>query len=577
MIFSNLCQYFEKISQTTSRLKITELLADLFKKLSSEEIGNTVYLLQGRLGPLYEKLDFGIAEKLIIKSCVLALNIDQKLFEKKYKQIGDLGETVFLLKKEIVSFEKKDFGINEIFNQLLRLAKASGQGSQDFKTGLLADLIRRSDPLSGKYLVRIPLGILRLGFSDMTVLDGLSWMISGDKSLRSKIEKGYHVRPDLGFIAKTVKDKGVDALAKLEPKIFTPIIMMRAERLSSAEEILKKIGESAVEPKYDGFRLQIHYRKGGFENQLDEIRLFSRGLEDVTYMYPDIVEGVKKEIKSDAIIFEGEAIGYNPKEKKFLPFQETVQRKRKFNINKMSKEIPLKLFVYELLYLDGKSYLNIPFRKRREVMERLINKDKDIEKNSIFLTPTEICNNAEKINNLFDQAVNNNLEGIIAKKLDGIYQAGARGWNWIKFKQSYSSRLNDTIDGLVMGYDLGKGKRTSFGIGAFLVGIYDQKNDRFLTVAKIGTGLTDEEWKSLKVKSQRLKVKSKPENYIVDKQMKCDVWVAPSIVVEIRADEITHSPVHTAGYALRFPRLERFRDDKNLQEVTTLEELKKNF
>jgi DNA ligase-1 len=340
--------------------------------------------------------------------------------------------------------------------------------------------------------------------------------------------------------------------------------------LSSGEEIIKKIGRCLIEPKYDGFRLQIHY-------QDKKVRLYSRSLEDVTYMYPDIVFSVEKEIKAKEIIFEGEAIGYNQKTSKFLPFQETVQRKRKFNIEEKVKEVPLKLFVFELLYLNGENYLNQHYLARRKKLEIIIKSDKNIKDNNILLAPTELISDAQKINTLFSKAVDQGLEGIIAKKINGIYQPGARGWNWIKFKKSYASKINDTVDCLIIGYDLGKGKRTGFGIGAFLVGVYDEKNDRFVTVAKIGTGLTDEEWKKLRLQSAKFKIKNKPKNYFVDKMMECDVWLAPAIVVEIRADEISKSPVHTAGLALRFPRLERFREDKKPEETTTLKEIKEIF
>jgi DNA ligase-1 len=570
MKFSQLAVYFEKIEATSSRLKITQQLADLFGRLNEEEIDKTIYLFQGRLGPLFEKIDFGMAERLIIKAACSALSIERRFFENKFHQIGDLGKTIEEFKKQFPSLEKTDFSITEIYQHLLRLATAAGTGSQELKLNILADLIRRLDPLSARYLVRIPLGVMRMGFSDMTVLDALSWLIKGDKSLRAQIQAAYHVRPDLGFIAKTLKKSGITGLKKITPKIFTPIIMMRAERLSSGEEIIKKIGHCLIEPKYDGFRLQIHY-------QDKKVRLYSRSLEDVTYMYPDIVFSVEKEIKAKEIIFEGEAIGYNQKTNKFLPFQETVQRKRKFDIEEKAKEVPLKLFVFELLYLNGESYLNQHYLARRKKLETIIKSDKNIKDNNILLAPTELVTDAQKINTLFSKAVDQGLEGIVAKKINGIYQPGARGWNWIKFKKSYASKINDTIDCLIMGYDLGKGKRTGFGIGAFLVGVYDEKNDRFVTVAKIGTGLTDEEWKQLKVQSVKLKVKNKPNNYFVDKMMECDVWLEPAIVVEIRADEISKSPVHTAGLALRFPRLERFRQDKKPEETTTLKEIKEIF
>jgi DNA ligase I, ATP-dependent (dnl1) len=451
-------------------------------------------------------------------------------------------------------------------------------------------LIRQLDSLSCRYLVRIPTGVLRLGFSDMTILDALSWMEKGDKSLRKMIENAYHVRPDLGYISRLIKEKGASSLKNISPQVFTPILMMKAERLSSAKEILEKIGRCAVESKYDGFRLQIHYSK-----EKNQVRIFSRNLEEVSSMYPDIVFGAKKEIKAKNIIFEGEAIGFDPQTGNFLPFQETVQRKRKYDIEEKSKEIPLKLFAYELLYLNDKNFIHLPFEERRKNLEKVISQKKDLFKETIILSPQNIVGEEKKLEFLFDEAVTRGLEGIVAKKLDGIYQPGARGWNWIKFKRSYSSKIEDTIDCLVMGYDIGKGKRASFGIGAFLVGVFDEENDTYVTVAKIGTGLSDEEWRALYQKCQKVRVKDKPKNYLVDKMMECDLWVAPQIVVEIRADEITRSPVHTAGrkmkltktgqaeevdipgFALRFPRLERFRDDKNPNEVTTVLELEKLY
>ncbi|MEK7078816.1 MAG: ATP-dependent DNA ligase, partial [Patescibacteria group bacterium] len=261
----------------------------------------------------------------------------------------------------------------------------------------------------------------------------------------------------------------------------------------------------------------------------------------------------------------------------FLPFQDTVQRKRKYDIAEKALEIPLKLFCFELLYADGVNFIHSPFIERRKRLEEIIQTTKNISKDTVLIAPHELISEGVKIELNFEDAIARGLEGIIAKKLDGIYQPGARGWNWIKFKRSYSSKIEDTIDCVVMGYDAGKGKRTDFGIGAFLVGVYDNKQENYVTIAKIGTGLTDMEWKELKVKSSKLKVNNKPEEYFVDKGMKCDVWVNPSIVVEIKADEITKSPIHTAHLALRFPRLERFRDDKKADDTTTLSEMESMF
>ena len=568
MYFSRLATYFERIESKRSRLEITHILAELFNELSADEIGQTVYLLQGRVAPLFEKTEFGMAEKTVIKSIVSSLNIDRPYFEKENHRLGDVGKTVEEFKKQYVSFEEREMTINEVFLELERLAKCTGDGSNELKVGILSGLIRQLDSKSCRYLVRIPQGLMRLGFSDMTIIDAYSWMLSGTKQYRPEIEAAYHVRPDLGFIGKLIKENGMEGIKRVTPQIFTPIIMMRAERLSSGEEIVKQIGMCAIEPKYDGFRLQIHYKK-----KSGEVRLYSRNLEDVSYMYPDIVMGVQQEIQAEEIIFEGEAIGYNPQTHIFLPFQETVQRKRKYGIEEKAKEIPLKLFVFELLYYNGISYINDPFTKRREMLEKVISKKNTPEKNTTILAPHELLSDASIIEKNFDDAVAEGLEGIIAKKLDGTYRPGARGWNWIKFKRSYSSKIHDTVDCLVMGYDTGKGKRTDFGMGAFLAGIYDEKEETFKTVSKIGTGLTDDEWREMKTRCNKLQTKKKPKEYIVDKTLEVDMWVNPGIVVEIKADEITQSPIHTAKYALRFPRLVRFRDDKSKTDVTTFSEI----
>lgn len=577
MKFSKLATFFERIEKTSSRIEMTQILAELYKELAPEELEKTVYLLQGRVVPAYEKIEFGMAEKTVVKAVISALSLDKSYFEAENRKLGDVGKTTEAFKKQYISFEAKDLTVLEVFHELYRMATASGNGSQEIKINILSLLVRQLDPLSCRYVVRIPAALLRLGFSDMTVLDAYSWMLSGDKSFRLQIEQAYHVRPDLGFIGRIIKEKGIKELSSITPKLFTPIIMMRAERLSSGDEIVKQIGECAIEPKYDGFRLQIHYKKNLKSNLNDqiqnEVRLYSRSLEDVTYMYPDIVAGVKKEIKADEAIFEGEAIGFDPHTGAFLPFQETVQRKRKYDIEAKAKEIPLKLFTFELLYCNGINYIHKPFIERRGELEKIVKASGQVALDSIVLAPHQLMNEGKTIEEQFEKAIGEGLEGIIAKKLDGVYQPGARAWNWIKFKRSYSSKINDTIDCVVMGYDAGKGKRTDFGIGAFLVGLYDDQMGQYKTVAKIGTGLTDEEWKELKSKIQNLRSKIIPKNYLVDKQMFCDEWVSPQVVVEIRSDEITKSPIHSAGYAFRFPRLERFRDDKKPEDATTLREL----
>ncbi|MFA9289063.1 MAG: ATP-dependent DNA ligase, partial [Weeksellaceae bacterium] len=544
--------------------------------------------LQGRVSPQYIPLNFGMAEKMVLKAVSQMFQIDADVLLKRFQKTGDIGTIVQEIKADQPSLLTKELSVQQVFDALVDMAKSSGAGSQDKKLQQLAHLIAELDPLSARYVSRIPVGALRLGFSDMTILDGLSWMILGDKTAKTQLQRAYLVRPDLGHIAYVVKHAGLDKVAEITPEVFTPILMMRAERLSSGEEIVDKIGECAVESKYDGFRLQIH-KKG------KEVRMYTRGLEDATHMYPDVVEGVLKQIKADTIIFEGEAIGFDPASQTFLPFQETVQRKRKYGVEEKAKEMPLKLFAFELLYLNDASLLIEPYVLRQTELAKAIKVTGDVAIDTLIPAGHTVVKDAKHLELLFDDAITKGLEGIIAKKLDGIYQPGARGWNWIKFKRSYSSKIDDTIDCVVMGYDVGKGKRADFGIGAFLVGVYDATQDKYVTVAKIGTGLTDDEWRELQKRLHKLHSTHLPAMYEVDKMMTCDLWATPEIVVEIKADELTRSTIHTAGrvmkasksgstfdveepgYALRFPRLQRFRDDKQPQDATTLKEVQKMF
>lgn len=572
MYFSQLAVYFKKLEETSSRLDMTRILADLFTHTSADEIDKVCYLLQGRVTPPYERNEFGLADRLVLKSFVSAFAIEEATVRKKFKELGDLGKTVEYYRSHAHSqklFHKNiQLTVKDIFEQIYKLSQQQGGGSQEVKLSIVADMLENLDALSCRYLVRMLVGNMRLGFSDMTVLDALSWVLKGDKSLRKDIERAYNVIPDMGALAAVIKSKGIAGLKNIQPKVGTPILMARAERVGSPAEILEKMDKCAIEPKYDGFRLQVHLDKH------KNVRIFSRNLEDVAYMYPDIAEAVKKELKAEQFIVEGEAIGYNFEKGTYLPFQETVQRKRKYNIAQKSKEVPLRLFLFDLLYLNGHSYLEKPYSQRRSTLSSLIHKH---ERATLEVATEEVVSTAEKIEALFTEAVSRGLEGIMAKKLDGKYEAGARGFNWIKFKRSYASSLKDTVDVVIMGYDCGKGKRTSFGIGAFLVGVYDPKHEKYLTVSKIGTGLTDEEWRDIRRKADLYKVKEIPREYRVEKLMEVDTWIRPHLVVEIRADEISRSPMHSAKLALRFPRLERFRPDKKPTDSTTLAELEKLF
>jgi len=579
--------YLNKLEQTTSRNEITRILASLFKKTSAKEIDKVCYLSLGSLTPAFRGIEFNIAEKTITKTIALAFNLPTEKVVSEFKQVGDLGKTAFNLRKKQKGPTRK-ITINKIYNALLEITQETGGGSQERKIKLMAQLIQRVNPNFLKYLARIPTGKLRLGFSETTILDALSWMEKGDKSLRPQIENAYNVAADIGLIAKVFKTKGPKGLKNIRAKPGIPILPARAGRLPTAEKIIQKLGECAAEPKFDGFRVQIHVdrhqkspsvldnKQNSFLTVRNEslVQIFSRNLENTTRMFPDIVKGCRKlllhKTELECCIFDCEAIGYNPKTKKFLPFQETAQRKRKYDIARLSKEVPLLVFVFDLLLYNGQSFLQKPFRKRREILEQIL----DIKNPILKLAPQKLINNPNRLQKEFYKAAGRGLEGLMCKKLDSAYQAGARNFNWVKYKKSMESKLVDTLDCLIMGYYRGKGKRAKFGIGAFLVGIYDKRKDRFNTIAKIGTGLTDSQWRQMRKKCDHIKVNKKPKQYLVNKSLAPDVWCQPVIVVEIQADEITKSPVHAAagGFALRFPRLKKFRA-KNPKDTTSDKEL----
>jgi DNA ligase-1 len=597
MLIKDFAQYLQKLEQTASRNQMTEILVQLFRSLDLNEIKVAVYLALGELEPPYKGKKFQMGEKLVIKAIAKAVSLDLKQVEQEYKKLGDLGEVILKLKLKAgeKGFEKKDnFTVLEVYQKLYQISEISGKGAIEQKINVLAEILKEIDPLASKFIARIPLGALRLGFSDATILDALSVLEAGDKSLRKKIERAYNVSADIGLIAQKFINEKIKGIDKINIQVGIPIRMAGAERLPNAQKIIEKLGTCAVEPKYDGFRVQIHKKtqdeksemgnltkKQKLLNNEPQINIYSRNLENVTEMFPDIVK-MTKDLPQNEIIFEGEAIGYNPDTGEFLPFQETMQRKRKYDIDLFSKNIPLKVFVYDLLYLEGKNIFQMPYQNRRKIMESVFSLD---ETKQIVLTPMHIISDAKILEEKFNQYLAQGLEGVVVKKLEAPYQAGARGFHWVKLKRAMKGELADTVDCLVMGYYVGRGKRSDFGIGAILVGVYDEKSQSFKTVAKIGTGFSDDEWRQIKKMIDEIKINQKPKEYDVAKELIPDVWAKPKIVIEIQADEITKSPIHTAlkdyfkdnGLALRFPRMVRFRDEKEPNQATSTKELLKLF
>ncbi len=562
MRFQALAVYVQKLENTPSRNAMTEILADLFSHAEIEEIGELCYLLQGRVAPLYEAIEFGIADKLMIRAIAHTYKITDADVTALFKKYGDLGTAA----EKIAGDKKRDAGysIHEVFEHLKAIALMGGEGSQEQKIEALSDLFIHSDSLSVRYLVRIPLDKLRLGFSDMTMIDALSWMLTADKSHKGVIEAAYEVRPDLGYIATQIKKHGIQGVSHVKPVVGAPILAALCQRLKNAEEMITKMGEVDVEPKYDGVRTQIHFFR---KNGMHFVSSFSRNLENTTAMYPEL-EKIAGQIDADSVILDSEAVGFDEKMHRIIPFQETMTRKRKHNIVGATQSVPLRFFVFDILEKDGEDLMGVPLSKRRDILEHTIAKG-----SILSVSPHIVTDNIQTLRTYHAEQIASGLEGVVVKKWEAVYEPGRRGYTWVKFKEENKvGKLADTVDAVVMGYYKGEGKRTGFGIGAFLVGV--KKGESFVTMTKIGTGVTDDLWKEMKVLFEANASKEQPKEYTnVDKTFIPDVWIIPKIVVEIAADDITKSPSHGAQFALRFPRLVRIRTDKSAQQITTVSEL----
>jgi len=552
MKISEFSEYLEKLEKTSSRLEITRILSELFKATPTTEIDKVVYLSLGILAPNYESVLLNLAEKMMLRVIAKAYNVPDEKVKEEYKKVGDVGTVA----QNLCRGRGTGLSVNEVYEKLVAIANDNGEGSQDRKVEKTADLLKDLDPLSVRFVSRIPVGRLRLGFSEKTVIDALS---SASKFSSKEIEDAYNIRPDIGYVAKLVKEGNIKSV---KPQVGVPVVPMLAARLNSTTEMIKKMGEVSVEPKFDGLRIFIHYRKPNY------IKIFTRNMNSIDInTFPELLS-VGKYIKADEVILDSEAIGVDTKRAMFLDFQKTIQRRRKHNVEKSSEEIPLQFQVFDILLVNGKSFIDIPYIERRKVLEKTV-----VNGGLLRVDENTITEDPEVISRMHRKYLGMGLEGVVVKKANGMYVSGRTGWNWVKMKEveGQSGRLSDTVDCVVMGYSVGKGKRSGFGIGQFIVGVKD--GDTFKTVTKVGTGLTDEQFRELNTRLKKIEVKEKPKEYEVNKDLFPDYWVIPKVVVELAADEITVSPKHTSGLALRFPRLVRFRDDKDANGATTLKEL----
>ena len=564
---------YEKIEATTKRLEMTDLLVDLLKKTPKNVIAKVVYLTQGKLYPDFVGLEIGVAEKLAIKALARASGRSQSEIEEDLQKSGDIGETAqkLLAKKKQTTFFQKTLTAQHVYATLDKMAKTSGSGAVDSKMALLAGLLSDASPREAKYIMRTVTSKLRLGIADMTVLDALAIAYGGGKESRELIERAYNISSDLGRVANVVAEKGLAGIEKFQVVVFEPIRPMLAERLSSPEEILEKLdGKCVAEYKYDGERVQAH-KKG------NEVVLYSRRMERISDQYPDAVELVRENVNAEEAILEAECVAVDIETRELLPFQELMHRRRKYGVKEAMEQYPVSLFMFDALYVDGKDLTLEAYPLRRTLLEKTLKESDRVKAAKQMKTGS-----VKELEEFFEEAIEDGCEGLICKSVgaDSVYQAGARGWMWIKYKRDYKSEMTDTVDLVVVGAFHGRGKRAG-AYGALLLAAYNRETDTFETVTKLGTGFTDEDLKKLPELLREHVVPRKPSR--VQSTLAADVWFEPKVVLEVLGAEITLSPIHVcalgsirkgSGLAIRFPRFRgKYRTDKAAEDATSAAEV----
>ncbi|MDG6898437.1 MAG: ATP-dependent DNA ligase [Nitrososphaerota archaeon] len=572
MKYSVIAEYYSRLEGISSRNEMTEVLASLLKATPKSELASLVYLTQGKLRPDYEGVEVGLAEKMTLRALTSATGLGPDTVYKAYVKLGDIGSAAeeLLEEKAQGTLFSEALTLERVYETLLRISRQSGEGSVELKQRELVSLLNDASPREARFIMRTVTGELRLGVADYTVLDACALAFLGAKSERPALERAYNVHPDLGFVVSSAASKGTAGVEEVKLEVGVPIRPMLAERLNSPQAIIEKMGGKAVAAEYklDGERLQIH-KKGS------DVRLFSRRLEVITSHYPDAVELVKKNASAKNLIAEAEVVAINEDTGEYLPFQELMHRRRKYGIEEAMGQYPVALNFFDLLLAEARNYTEEAYSVRRSKLEAIIKATERMR-----VVPAIRSSDPEEIERFMEEAIENGCEGLVVKDLKSTYRAGAREFAWIKLKREYRSELTDTIDLPIIGAFHGKGRRAG-AYGTYLLAAYDERRKMFTSVAKIGTGFSDEDLREIPRALKPFQSSVKPSD--VESKLKPDVWFKPHVVIEVIAAELTLSPIHTAamgsirpgaGISLRFPKFTgKIRSDKRVEDATTVDEI----
>jgi DNA ligase-1 len=575
MQFADLTAAYERLEGTPKRLEMRTILADLFRPLHPPELDRVLYLSQGMLRPEYEGVELGVADSLARRAVGLATHTPEPEVGRRTKEAGDLGTVVAQLLTEQTRLASDDpLTVAHVYGEFTRIAEAKGAGSQETKVRVLTELLGRATPVEAKFLVRFVLGTLRVGVREMTILDALAVVFAdGSKAARTRIEAAFNLSSDLGLVAGALVDGGLDGLAAIHLEVGRPVRPMLAEREPTLAAVLERMGgRAAVEYKYDGLRVQAHVAADG------TVRLFSRRLEETSAQFPELVRELPKAILARPTIVEGECVPIDAETDEIQPFQEVSRRRgRKHDLAQAETEIPVCLFLFDVLLAGGTAVWEQDFPERRARLDALVRPT-----DRVRLATQRTIATVDEATAFVDEAVAAGGEGLMAKSVapGSGYRAGARGYWWIKYKRDYTVGLTDSIDGVVVGGFAGRGRRAGH-FGAFLLAAYDAKRDRFESFCKVGTGFDDAALADMPRRLESYRSTEKPSG--VESGLTPDVWFRPGVVLEVRGAELTLSPIHPAGlgavrsgvgFALRFPRFTgRVREEKAATDATTTAEL----
>jgi DNA ligase 1 len=572
MKYEVVAEAYRDLEQASGRLMLIDRLALLLAQTPQELLPTVCYLCQGLVAPEFAAVDLGLAEKLALRAVATATSVGPAEVVVAVREAGDLGQAAEQLLAATAGDREPILQVAGVVDTLYQIARAEGPGSQGRKLDLLAGLLAAATPLEARYLLRLVTGNLRLGIGTPTILDALAQVYTGNRKDRPVLERAYNICCDLGLVAATLASGGLDAVKGLRVRPGNPVRVMLAQRLSDADEILARLGGGCMaEYKYDGMRVQAHRTADG------GIELFTRRQERVSSQFPDVVELLQAGLGPREAILEGEVVAYDAAAGELRPFQEVMFRRRKHGIAEAARDVPVGLFCFELLYADGEDLTRMPYLARRARLAEAVRLS-----DRLRLTTALEVTTAPTLETAFEQAVADGSEGLVCKSTgpDAIYQAGARGWLWIKLKRDYRTELADTVDLVVVGAFAGRGRRRGM-YGAVLLAAYDPETELYQTVGRCGTGFSDAELAALPARLAGLIRPQRPAR--VDSRVPADVWFEPRVVVEVLVAELTLSPNHTAGWgrlkddaglSMRFPRFTgRWRDDKEPQDSTTTQQL----